>query len=655
MTNHEKIKFPSAVKISLTDDFLVHIENVMSRSLAVDGINSYADNALDDLITAIEDIVNKYNGKSSTDQGIDKETEQMALNHFGMDSSYIDDILDHIAAKAVEIDKLDDIAAFQTEYVDYVISPSDPYEQNEVTTQASTYVEKKVEPRLKTLLFLLANKYGIDLRDNAQLIIKAGIVDASMMRQESYRAIYLPTLNRTILICDEVGNATYVADTEIMEQLGLDLERLMHTTKSERYIIAAENPGSGFRLNYSTSYVEQLAELIDEIPEFNYEKKLPVPEKLEFLRPKTETLSATEIARIVNDRYGSNVDHKTIYLVGDALEEEGLITIHRTAGTSAITRKYMRSELGHIIQRLQKRDLLCPIAPEGVTSLRGMLSEAIGSGNKYYEEISKDVLLQAEKAFGPLTKYRFQAATSIGISTEQIATVKLFVDQHVARLKALSSDSNLVTEARRTLRRPEEHPDGHMTLYGIGAELGVSARTYNRAFENIQHQLGEVALFTHGPRGYRSFDPKQTELIKEEIARISVAERSDGRLSVNDISERIGVSSSVLRKYLKDPIYEHKIERVGQRPVPTYDPSIIDALLGVSAIKYLADLTEAPNEVMSVSTYAKDRRISIKTARKVIDMYHMPIGDFGFGMRKKPAAGLMPRDQSFIDEHLNKR
>jgi hypothetical protein len=113
------------------------------------------------------------------------------------------------------------------------------------------------------------------------------------------------------------------------------------------------------------------------------------------------------------------------------------------------------------------------------------------------------------------------------------------------------------------------------------------------------------------------------------------------------------VSDGVVRPLLKGVPFIK--ERVSNNPSPTYDESIVEELARDPKVMKLANLPQAFDGVLSLSKYAKSRSRSIETVRKVIKKNHMPIGEFGFGPRSKPATGLLPADQRFIDEKLEEK
>ncbi len=66
----------------------------------------------------------------------------------------------------------------------------------------------KIQPRLRYLIEIL-NKNGI-YKDDVTII--EGSVDNTMVRSQSYRIVEIPRLNREVLVCNEVGEATFVIE-----------------------------------------------------------------------------------------------------------------------------------------------------------------------------------------------------------------------------------------------------------------------------------------------------------------------------------------------------------------------------------------------------------------------------------------------------------
>jgi len=124
----------------------------------------------------------------------------------------INELLDHIAAKAEQLIAID-TAIDQIEATDHVFVPPDKRPGPITSTSETPNRERATrQPRLKTLLFVLANEFGIEPSGEAMQICR-GSVETAMMRQEPYYEVTIPPLERTVLICDAYGNGTFVFDT----------------------------------------------------------------------------------------------------------------------------------------------------------------------------------------------------------------------------------------------------------------------------------------------------------------------------------------------------------------------------------------------------------------------------------------------------------
>lgn len=635
-------------------NFSQKIDAIASRKLTAKNLNNYADDALGDFISVIEDAKKRYSRQPTVVQGTSKGNEIAAFEYLGLDPDYIDIVLDHIVSKADEIHNLDLVAARIMQHVNRVIVSPNAVKPEFI--HGDGLYEKKFEPRLNTVLFLLSNSFNIDLENADELRLTAGIVDSSIMRDESYRMLDLPTLNRIILVCDEVGNATFVLDSAIVKQLGINSEMLTSLSKDELSNMFFEHPKSGSRIIQSDSFVEDVINLLEDIPAADQTIARKKVVNTEFLRPKG-VISGAAVANKINEQYGSSISHQTIYKVADQLNEEGLINLEKhNFGPKRLINGYTDSDVRAIIAKLDEMDLLYPKAPDGMVSLTGLVSDAIDWGNPDYKEIFNNVLSGVEQKFGALQKYRFVSASSFGVSPEQLPIAKALIDDHVYRIRALIAAKKLhtemVAEERELSKRPEQHPEGYKTLTQIGAEKGVSSKIYDQAFENVVDRLGEIAHYTHGPRGYRSFTLEQQRIIGEEIDTLKTSERTPGRLTANEIAVTLKVRSDLVRQLLKEQNTPFLIEKVHNKPSPTYDAGIADELSRNALVIRLANLPPAFDGVVSLNAFAKSHHKSNETVEKITRKYHMPLGEFGFGPRSRPAVGLLPQDQRFIEQEL---
>ncbi len=475
------------------------------------------------------------------------------------------------------------------------------------------------------------------------------------MRDESYYMLELPTLNRVVMVCDQVGNATFVFDLAKLLEQDITPQNLIDLSKVEFQSLITNHKQLGAKLVRSDSYVEDVVSLLDEIPEDTSGSKGST-RTVEILRP-SETLTATAVAKRVNEEYGSNVSHKTIYKIAETLSEDGLIEIKYYPFRKGSIAEYTTDNYAMMVTRLKEMDILHPVAPEGTTSLSALVGSALRLGHPEYKEVFEKVKIQAEALFGSLSKYRFMTASSFGITEQQLPDVRAIIELNVEHLRVRTVANRAIKEAaaqeRKVKQRPEQHPEGYKTLKQMSEHHGVSQKISDKALANVLDQLGEIKQYTHGPRGFRSFSPEQQAILSPEIDRLKTSERTPGRLSANEIARLLNIKGSIARAILKEKATPYLIEKVSQRPSPTYDSSVLEELAADPRVIRLSSMIPAPEGFASLSAFSREHHMRTETARKIIESYHMPVGEFGFGSRSKPATGLRPEDQDFIKYTLD--
>lgn len=207
-------------------------QRIVEMPLSPNNVDSYADEAMDQLSGLIADIEDKYKWEGL---GLsDKEREDMIFQQ-ALPGENINDTLDRIDTVAQDLRGLDRlIDASRNMPVDQVILPPDETELLMTMGEGSSGEARELKrlPKLKTALFVLGQDFGVDVYDEEQLRLSTGIVDPKMMRKTSYDAIELPQLERLLLICDENGNRTYVFDTAKLDEVKITPEMLKNGTKS---------------------------------------------------------------------------------------------------------------------------------------------------------------------------------------------------------------------------------------------------------------------------------------------------------------------------------------------------------------------------------------------------------------------------------------
>lgn len=268
-------------------DVEARLAEIIERKLDARNIDTYADQALDDLIELVEFVVAKYDYQFVFSH---LENERQALINAEMDPDTVESTLDHIAAVAETIRRLDAIIDEKTTYLDDVLVPPDKHLTIDfVPGEGSAARQKEKIPKLKTLLLLLETEFGINLEDPEDLPeIMAGPVLHNMVRTTSYRLVQVPRLSRGVLICDEMDNTTFVFDQQKCDELDITPEDLYRMTKDEQKELIDEL-GVGVRIDYSDGYVDRLAKALGKpLESFDNPDKAG---SVSILKPKKKVLS----------------------------------------------------------------------------------------------------------------------------------------------------------------------------------------------------------------------------------------------------------------------------------------------------------------------------------------------------------------------------
>ena len=104
-----------------------------------------------------------------------------------------------------------------------------------------------------------------------EIKLTTGIVTPEMMRKTSYVMVEVPNLERTIMVCDEEGNITYVLDSSKMDEKTVPVDKLLDATKIEINEAIENTPGFGRRVKETKDgFIPNLISAIEDLsPENN--------------------------------------------------------------------------------------------------------------------------------------------------------------------------------------------------------------------------------------------------------------------------------------------------------------------------------------------------------------------------------------------------
>ena len=477
-------KSPEKIK----EDYAKRVEAITRRNLTVENVDTYAEQALDDLIDSVDDLQTQYS-KFPTVSLNGKAGEDAALEYFGINPTLIDSTLDHVSNQVRIIENIDQRMARNIKYAPIVMVP--PMDQRvEIRGRDGSFEEVRKVPRLKTILFVLQSKYDIALegdQDENKISVTRGVVSPDMMRKEPYNFVQIPELNRSILVCDEIRNATFIFDNEKLKDAGVDKNSLIHLNKDELKGLINNGEGIGYRMNYSKKFVENLIGLIDRsIPKKSTDELVSQPEDGQLLlkvEPAPEGYAS--LTGIVSSLGISPT------VVKRAIAELGIEPAIDKAKFGYVNAPaYSPEQTAQVKEYLEAVGVLVEPAPEGYVSLNGMVS-SLG--------IDRSVIKRAIAELGiepVIDKAKFGSSSVPAYSPEQTAQVKEY----------LEAVGVLVETA----------PEGYVSLSGMVSSLGISPIVVKRAIAELGIEPAiDKAKF--GSKSTSAYSPEQTAQVKEYL------------------------------------------------------------------------------------------------------------------------------------------
>lgn len=528
-----KQQIERSLETSSKEHFQHLIDTITSRPLTPEIIDSYAEDALEDLVTVVHDITTSYEKQPVVYGENHRAQEQAASVYYGLDPTTIEETLDHIADKAEEIRELDGVIEAITTRSGNVLVPPDSKRLN-IEPGDGSFGEKQTIPRLKTLLFVLSNEFGIDLRNPGELKVTNGVLKDTMMRLESYNLVEIPTIDRTVLVCDEEGNATYVFDNEALEKSGMEASDL---TKDDLNDLLKDEPLLGQRIIYTGRFVQNIVAALKYTPQ--EAKEAAEQETGQYLQ-RVEPVPHDYFSRSHLAKQFS-LDVETVTRAIKELDAELGDVRKFKFKYGAPTYAYSPVQQDLICQKLEADGAFVRVGDEykplaaisielfGTLQRRGSVRAAI---NALEVELGDVVMAKGGSGKKPTARYSS-------------------VQQEVIR--------NYLQENGYMTPRPE----GYTTINGIARALsdthgfGVSDGLVSTAIEELgERVLGKPLKAIGGRYPTDFYSPEQQELIGQHLQeRGNFMTPPEGYLSSQQIAAKIGVATGSI---------EGAIEGVGE-------------------------------------------------------------------------------------------
>lgn len=606
-------------------DYRSDVDAILSKQLSAEIIDTYADDALDELVGLVQRVTDAYKHQPTVHFENSQDQEAAAFRYYGLGD--VEDLLDHIANKADEIRHLDDVIA-RIPTIDSVITPPDPREVN-IGGGDSIYTEKKHIPRLKTLLFILSNEFAVNVDDTDQLQMRKGILRDNTMREVSYHIVEARSISRTMLVCDEEGNATFVFNDNVLRESGISSDDLLGLTKTELKSLIEDEPILGQRLPYTKNFVPNVVTAITEPLAFrNIVTEEVSSEQGAYLHPLApeQYLTIGGMSKMF-DGLSPSAIRKAIDELSDQL---GYVGKYKFG--SNITWGYSPEQQQMIRQVLEERGALGERSPEGYLSATG-LSKVLGVA----EKTVSSVIANMADALGEAKLYKFGNVAVPGYSPEQ---------------------QKLISQALEASGRfKPAPPEGYLAAKALAAKLGVSDNVVYEAIDSLGTTLGETDTYKFRTNTTTGYSPEQQNIIWRRLTEKGLFsnEAPGDYLTIRGMFKAFGVSQSAVEatvKQLGDELGPVDKYRFGNRIANGYSPHQQNMIRNHMMERGLfAD--PAPEGYLSVRGIAGKFDVGNELVTRAISELGKQLGEIKVWRFAQVAVpGYSPEQQDLIQRHL---
>ena len=299
--------------------------DILQTSVSPENITTFFDDALDEFVEIAESAkvaFQKKNPDATALQGADFEDQ--AFHEMGLEK--LDETLEVVAQKMHTMNEIKKFIQIETTLSDTVFVPPQPGEYGIKRGSGEGMEQKKMLPRLIALLYILehdldlplqegeedddTDEYDVDEKNaNEQITlltndtifpnttmlkattqknisIQEGSTLDSMMRKQPYFKVCIASLERIIYLCNEEGNASFIFDTQAIQENNISTKQLDETDKGLFKEMFIQNPTLGRRIIQSKFWRENMLQALTET--FNQTKKTKLETVLKPMQSKSD-------------------------------------------------------------------------------------------------------------------------------------------------------------------------------------------------------------------------------------------------------------------------------------------------------------------------------------------------------------------------------
>lgn len=252
-------------------EFQETYRRILNTSVSPENIETFFETALNELVVLVQAAVLKYKQAHP-----DSSLERAALEDEAVQAVNLPGIQETLQAVADQVDRMTHLKRLvqsQTHVAGTVFVPPSVEESGIVPGSGVGLEQRKLMPRLLTLLYILENDLGYDLSPEDEegsrsiVHITQGVTTDQMMRKSPYFRVLIDDLKRAVYVCEEEGNASYVFDTEAIV---ISIDQLDAMSKTSFNELIKAHPEVGARLIQSSAWREKMISYLTQ----NFDERL---------------------------------------------------------------------------------------------------------------------------------------------------------------------------------------------------------------------------------------------------------------------------------------------------------------------------------------------------------------------------------------------
>lgn len=611
--------------------FADQLASILSAPLTPETLTDYGSAALQSVVELIEVAKDAYCSETGIALETGKAVEDKLFQYFNM--TEVDRILDQLSLQSDRIAQLDSLVQHATAIDAVTVPPvTDPIE---LEAGIGNFEQVRTVDKTKTILFVLQQEFGVDIHNAEMFKLYRGEISSNSFRRSPYYVIDAHGISRTVLVCDEIDNKTFVFDSKRLAECGLTALSCGHLSKPELEELISRHQGVGQSVRYSGAYVSNMVRALDDPStmasinkEVGYLAREIAPEHALGLQAIASCfgISPTSLRRLLDE-------------VSDMIEP---------VYTSPRGNLYDPWQQNSLRDMLVEKGAISPAAPEGYLSIAGLSRKHGNVSRPRIKQIIEELLDAPDSTELDLPKkYKILRFDGEGLGIPALC----YRPEFIAKIESAMEERGLLAPRA---------PEGCISYGKLRREFGAAIDV---VIDELGSGLGEVNVFKFGSVTAPGFLAEQAEIIRQHLPNLH--QRPDGYATKNALADMFDIDGRTLKDTIAalgdelGPTTTYRDPKT-KRPWDYYSPAQIEQLEEHLTTKGLLS-SVVPEGFTTVKQLASDTSLKEGSIYHAVEVLKDQIGEIAIFRSPtsigggRPARALSPTQQSIILEYLSNK